>query len=192
MLLAEVFGGDLNEAFSRNPKKKKSFANICDHPAMDVDATTLSRWVKAANLVKTFEQAGKKFKYLTCSHYIALLSLKDNNNRVRLAEEAEKNKFSVRKLDLEVYRAEPRPPKKLVAEISSKLGSVKAVLDDDSVKKKLTNKTQLATKLTATELARLLTDVEVAKMRAKKYVDALSGFQDLLRSIKKEGKPKDK
>ncbi|MGO9121053.1 MAG: hypothetical protein ACLQPD_26005 [Desulfomonilaceae bacterium] len=81
MLLDEVFGGNLSEACSRNPKKNNSFKSIVEHEELDLDATTLSRWVKAANLVRTFERGGKSFKHLTCSHYITLLSLKPESSQ---------------------------------------------------------------------------------------------------------------
>jgi hypothetical protein len=184
MLLAEVFGGNLTEAFSRNPKKQKSFAKICGHPDMDVDPTTLSRWVKAANLVKTFEQADKKFKNLTCSHYIALLPLKKSENTLRLAEEAEKNKFSVRRLAIEVFNAEPPPPRSLVEIISGKLGNPKEIAKEE---KSLLDKKKWA-KLEPKDRDTLIIRVSNARVGAQTYVNQLARFGKLLEEIAEEAK----
>jgi len=184
MLLDEVFGGNLSEACSRNPKKNNSFKSIVEHQDMDLDATTLGRWVKAANLVKTFETKGKKFKRLTCSHFIALLSLKDDNKKMRLAEEAEEKGFSVRRLAFEVGNAEPPSPKSQIEIISCKLGNPKELA---KAEKSLLDKTKWA-KLDPEDRKTLMTRVKNATASARTYINQLTRFQQLLEDIVAEAK----
>jgi hypothetical protein len=184
MLLDYVFGGSLKEALSRNPKKQESFEKICDHPDMDIDATTLSRWVKAANLVRTFEKKGKRFNRLTCSHYITLLSLKKDDNKLRLAEEAEENGFSVRRLAIEVGRVEPAPSRKLIDIISGKLYNPKELANQE---KSLLDKQKWA-KISPQDLETLKTRVSNAKVSAQTYINRLARFHRLLEEISAEAK----
>lgn len=188
MLLDDVFGGNLSEACSRNPKKNNSFKRIVEHEDMDLDATTLARWVKAANLVNTFQKKGKKFKHLTCSHYIALLALKEDKSKLRLAEEAEEKKFSVRRLAVEVEKAEPhsRPPKSLLETIISKLGNPEQLAEEER-SKSLSDKEKWATLETA-DRRKLIFRVSVAKLQAETYVNSLARFHGLLKEIAEEAK----
>ncbi len=184
LLLTEVFGGKLNEALSRNPKKKKSFADICKHPDVNVDTTTLSRWVQAANLVQTFKSEGKNFRSLTCSHYIALLSLEKDENRLRLAEEADEKKLSVRKLAQEVKKLEHPFPKSLLESISSKLENPKELAKEE---KSLLDKKKWA-ELSSEDRETLTTRVKNAKVGAQTYINQLARFQRLLEEIAAEAK----
>jgi hypothetical protein len=182
MFLDEVFGGSLSQALSHNPKKQKSFGKICGHPDMDIDPTTLSRWVRAANLVKTFERAGKKFQNLTCSHYIALLRLKHYKNQLRLAEEANNSKISVRQLTEEIERVETTSPKTLLEEISSRLGSPKELPNDDD----LNNRKKWTEELTQEDRKALIDRVSKAKLEAQTYVNRLARFHTFLEEIAAE------
>ncbi len=183
MLLDEVFGGNLSEACSRNPKKNNSFKSIVEYEEMDLDATTLARWVKAANLVNTFQKKGKKFKHLTCSHYIALLALKEDKSKLRLAEEAEENRFSVRRLALEVDKAEPhsRPPKTLLDTITSKLENPRDLADEEK-SGSLSDRAKWAG-LATEDRDTLIKRVSIAKLLAQTYVNTLARFHALLKEI---------
>ncbi|MGO9122899.1 MAG: hypothetical protein ACLQPD_35420 [Desulfomonilaceae bacterium] len=182
MLLDEVFGGSLDAALSHNPKKHRSFARICDHPDMDVDSTTLSRWVKAANLVKTFERRGKKFKNLTCSHYIALLSLKQDDEQLCLAEKAEDKQYSVRRLVLEIEGENWRGPTTLLDRISSKLGNPRSLLLEESKYKLLSDRKKWV-RLDSKSRKILIMRVSNAKLIAETYTKALDKFHALLKEI---------
>lgn len=186
LLLVECFGGKLDEAQSKNPKKKESFGKICKHREMKVGATTLSRWVQSAHLVKTFEAQGKVFRNLTCSHYIALLPLEKFDDRLRLAQEADEKKSSVRDLAKEVKKLIPPSPKSLLDSISAALGNPKELAKEEK-SESLSDKAKWAG-LTPEDRETLITRVSKAKVSAQTFVNSMARFHKLLKEIASEAK----
>lgn len=182
LILVLVFCGRMEEAQSRNPRKNRSFSAICRHPDMKVDATTLSRWVQAANLVKIFEAAGRAFRNLTCSHYIALLPLEKLDTQLRLAEEADEGQSSVRNLAKKVRKLIPPAPRSLLKSIKSKLSNPKELAKEE---KSLLDK-KIWAELSAEDRKTLMTRVANEKVSAQTYLNQLARFGRLLEEIAEE------
>jgi hypothetical protein len=187
-VLNKVFGGSLKDALSHNPKKDRSFKKITEHSDLACDPTTLARWVKAADLVRWFEDKGHKFSHLTCSHCIALLKVRNRPKLlVSLADETEKLKLSVRALKKAI--AGPKPPIGVAEMLTKNLGSPGALVNDKQFKLLLDNKSVLG-ELSESEIKSALDKIRSKRELMQAYMSRITKLDAVLNEIREEKKRK--
>jgi hypothetical protein len=96
LVLKDFFGMDLGLALSKDSKKPVSFTALCKHKEVPYDARELSSWVRAAALLEACKQDGVDVEPLRFSHFIQIVSLKDESKRMPLVLEAIEHGLSVR------------------------------------------------------------------------------------------------
>jgi len=89
LLLDKVFKGNAEEAMSTNPQKHKTFSKILDRTDLLVEPKTLGSWVRAAAAMKDLKKRLINLPNLTTYHYVELATVKDAEERIKFAKDAE-------------------------------------------------------------------------------------------------------
>jgi hypothetical protein len=106
-LLDEVFKGNAEEAMSTNPQKNQTFAKIAEKLDQLVEPKTLGSWVRAAAAMRDLKKR-VNLPSLTTYHYVELATVRDKEERVRIARQAELESWSVKTLRDEIRKSKGR------------------------------------------------------------------------------------
>lgn len=99
-VLQKFFKGDIEEAKSKNPKKRVSFRKLQDHPHLRIPFRLLNQMLNISVQEKELKTKLKsdELNKLTYSHRAELLKLDDIDKKITLAKECIQESLSVRKL----------------------------------------------------------------------------------------------
>jgi hypothetical protein len=106
-VLDKFFGGDAEQAKSKDPYKNASFRSLaerCGTVELPISKSTLHRMVAVTIMTRLLPEGGKAFKQLPASHQGVLLPLSDPTKVEKLAERAVDKELSVRDLRNEVSK----------------------------------------------------------------------------------------
>jgi hypothetical protein len=120
-VLNRFFDNDFEEATSRDPKKKRSYAALKKREDLEIDTPTLSRMVRVAYQKEFFGDKGAEdaLSPLSFSHRVELIRLPFEKVMIETARECDRDELSSRQL------------KKLVTE---RLKGIKGTPEKDLVK----------------------------------------------------------
>jgi hypothetical protein len=104
LLLDKVFKGNGDEAMSTNPQKNETFAKIAERLDRLVEPKTLGSWVRAAAAMRGLKKRGVNLPNLTTYHYVELATVKDVEERIKFAKQAELKGWSVKALREEIRK----------------------------------------------------------------------------------------
>ena len=93
-----AFGGNADLVLSEGTEKPISYAEICKHEKLPFSPRTLNKYTRAAALKRQLEKSEYELPHLSASHYEELAVLKSSSDRFDLAEKANEEEYSVRKL----------------------------------------------------------------------------------------------
>jgi hypothetical protein len=99
-VLENFFNNDLEEATSRDPKKRRSYAALKKRSDLEIDTPMLSRMVKVAWQKRFFEEEGSEdvLTPLSFSHRVELIRLPFQKVMIDTARECNDRELSSRKL----------------------------------------------------------------------------------------------
>jgi len=155
------FGGEVSLLSSKDPTKTASFRALCEHPGLQMGASTLHRLVKIG--VQVSHLPADISENLTMTHHRALLTVQEPGKKASLARKAVKHHWTAQKLQ-EVIAAEfPQPAdtrgRPTKPEVLKWLGALRTAAGDKRNPAafaadfaKLTEVDQAATLLTMAEL----------------------------------------
>ncbi len=151
-VLDTVFQGSLSDVFSRNPYKERSMRQIADHPKLLVDRRTLGTCVKVASLRRRLIAGKAACSNLRYSHFVVLLKVMDEKKRRKLAEEANRQRYSVRDLTEKLRGTKQagntvQKAKELIRKVEDPL----SLLKDEKTKKLLENPKELQKQLKSSD-----------------------------------------
>jgi hypothetical protein len=160
-VLAAVFNDDLAAVLSVNPYKSSSLEEICKDPELMVDRRRLGAWVRAAALRKELQEKDVDCSNLTCSQFVALLRLRDQEKRQNLAIEANSDGLSMRQIlarieEMKNHNGSNGKQRKLQKKIEDPL----RLLSDEDTKALLSDQDRLARELETRERLDLVTVID--------------------------------
>jgi hypothetical protein len=97
-ILEKFYGGDIEQARSKKPTKRASYAALCKNPDLVVHPTTLGIMVRVAAQEKFFDVQKLPTERLSYSHKAELVRLPDDQKKVALVKEAMEKPLSVKAL----------------------------------------------------------------------------------------------
>ena len=103
-ILNKFFGGEIELAKSKRPKKPASYNALCRHPDLVVHPSTLSIMVRVSAQEKLFAEKKLPVEKLSYSHKAELVKVTDDKEKVKLFKHAVAKSLSVRQLASEVKK----------------------------------------------------------------------------------------
>lgn len=192
-ILLNVFGNDLKEARSKNPKKRNAFNEICNHPELpeDLKGDTLYRYVVAAATMKELKDKGVDTAPLEYYHFREISKIRDESMREKVAKDVILGSLTVRqtqdlvKAEVEKEKAAKGKRKSGASSgstISDLAGSIIVKLDypsdfiipDEATRSLLLDSSRLLTEFDFGDRAAIY---EKAKTVLKKSSDHLGGMK---------------
>ncbi len=160
-VLTAVFNDDLGAVLSVNPYKSASLEQICKDPDLMVDRRRLGTWVRAAALRKDLQEKELECSNLTCTHFLALLRLRDQEKRQNLAIEANRDRLTVRQILTRIEEMKkPNDSSKKRKEIFKKIEEPLKLLSDKDTKELLSDQERLAREFETRERLDLVTVID--------------------------------
>ena len=126
-IIDSFFGGDATLLSSKDPDKAASFRALCDHPQLQMSASTLNRLVRVGQQARHLPS--DLAENLTQAQHRALLAVPDPRHKQHLALEAVKHHWTAEQLSNKIAAEHPpeKPPqgRPHKAELLKWLGAVR-------------------------------------------------------------------
>ncbi len=106
-LIEHFFGGDITQAFSKNPKKENSYRRLCEREDLAVDVSTLSRILRVAAQEKFLKESGIDTTGLSFTHKTELIKLKNDVVKIDYVRSIVENPPPSRELAQKIKEMKP-------------------------------------------------------------------------------------
>jgi hypothetical protein len=193
-ILENVFENRLEDALSKDPYKKKSFAAICGHSELRVDPRRLGEWVRVAAFTMELEAEAVELNTLTFSHKLVISKVQDGELRLKLAQEAYTEKLSVSQTE-ELVRKRLKGDIPMAGLVMKKIKDRSGLMKDEKLLRLCEDKDGLKEELDANQRMQLIGKIGEAKKRAAEarkleedYLKLLGELEERLVEIELESR----
>lgn len=184
-ILEKFFNGNISEASSRNPRKSVSYRALCAHPELAPSPGALSVMLRVAVQEKLFETKKLAVKKLSYSHKAELVSLPDDETKIKLFKEAVKKSLSVRDLRDRVAQEKGLLP--IEGSTQEQPATTKAVNFEKFLRKPIFHDNEKLRGMKGKSLQKLQEKVEQTYTRLSQLLEEYAKLRTVLSEIDKGG-----
>jgi hypothetical protein len=186
-LLIYDFDNDIRQVFSKRPNKgKRSLSAIAQHMDGFMTRQQLADCVRGAAFTREAATAGLDISSLSFSLKIALARLKESEQRLSLAKDAQENRYTVQQVRekvRELTTGVASEDRALGQMAMRRVGDILRLSTDKEMRGFLRNKNRLKSALKRSDLLRMLDHTEDARKHIHESVKLLEDLEQTLVEI---------
>jgi hypothetical protein len=149
LIFTHCYDGDAEKARSKNPKKEKSYKDICDHKKLKMDPKELGRCVRAAIQKAEYEKEDVDCLEMSFHALLEIAKPAGKEERLNLGREAVEKGWTVREIRKAVENRKKAEAQKAITkeEAFKLLKQLKGILTNEKIRNFLKSEDRLQSDL---------------------------------------------